>query len=380
MEKKVIFIFGTRPETIKLAPLIHYFKNNSSSIKSLVAVTGQHKEMLHQALDLFDINPDFNFELMQHDQSLSGLTSSIIEKTSKILINERPDLLIVQGDTTTTFAASLASFYENIPVAHVEAGLRSYNNYSPYPEEINRKIVGLLSTFHFPPTKIAQKNLINENINEDSILVSGNTVIDALQFIAEKLESEDKKTFYKNHFLEKYGISFGRDVKSLLITGHRRESFGEGFKNICSSIRNIAERNSDIQFIYPVHLNPNVQKPVFQILNDCSNIFLIEPQEYEAFIFLMKNSHLILTDSGGVQEEAPTLGKPVLVLRENTERLVGVEANTAKLVGTNSETILKNTEELLRDEVAYNKMANATNPYGDGNASEYIYNFLIKRI
>jgi len=380
LKRKVLFVFGTRPETIKLAPLIQYFKDNSASVTSLVAVTGQHKEMLDQALNLFELEPDFNFSLMQPNQTLSSLTALILEETSRILSEEKPDLLIVQGDTTTTYASSLAAFYQNIPVAHIEAGLRSHNNFSPYPEEINRKIVGILSTYHFPPTEIAKQNLIEEKIDTEFILTSGNTVIDALNYISNRLENKDKQNFYKSLFSKNYGIIFESDVKTILITGHRRESFGKGFQNICSAIESIATRNPELQIIYPVHLNPNVQRPVFNILNNCKNVFLIEPQEYEAFVFLMNKSYLILTDSGGIQEEAPSLGKPVLVMRENTERLEGLESNTAILVGTNPKQILDVTEQLIQDKSIYEKMSNATNPYGDGKASKYIFDFLMERI
>jgi len=378
--KKAIFIFGTRPETIKLAPLYHHFKKHSPQIETLVAVTGQHKEMLHQALNLFEISPDFDFSLMEPNQKLSSITSRMFECLTNLLEEQKPDIIITQGDTTTTFVASMAAFYEGIPVAHIEAGLRSFDNFSPFPEEVNRKIVSILSSFHFAPTEIAMNNLLSEGISKENILVSGNTVIDALKFVEQRLNDESMQKTYQDHFLKKYKINFKKNIKRVLLTGHRRESFGEGFRNICNAIERIARLNKDIEIIYPVHLNPNVQEPVFRILKDIENVILIEPQNYEPFIFLMINSHIILTDSGGVQEEAPTLGKPVLVMRENTERPEGIEAGTARLVGTSTEDVITSVQRLLDSNSEYLKMANAVNPYGDGNSSKYIHEFLIKRI
>ena len=378
--KKAIFIFGTRPETIKLAPLYHHFKKHSPQIETLVAVTGQHKEMLHQALNLFEISPEFDYSLMKPNQKLSSITSRMFECLTNLFEEQKPDIIITQGDTTTTFVASMTAFYEGIPVAHIEAGLRSFDNFSPFPEEVNRKIVSILSSFHFAPTEIAMNNLLSEGISKENILVSGNTVIDALKFVEERLNEESIQKTYRDHFLKKYKINFKKNKKRILLTGHRRESFGEGFRNICNAIEGIARLNKEIEIIYPVHLNPNVQEPVFRILKDIENVILIEPQDYEPFIFLMINSHIILTDSGGVQEEAPTLGKPVLVMRQNTERPEGIEAGTARLVGTSTNDIIASVQRLLDSNSEYLKMANAVNPYGDGNSSKYIHEFLIKRI
>lgn len=379
-KKKVIIIFGTRPEAIKLAPLYHYFKKHSPQIETLVAVTGQHKEMLHQALNLFEISPDFDFSLMRPNQTLSSLTSNMLECLTTFLIEQEPDIVITQGDTTTTFVASIAAFYEGIPIAHIEAGLRSFDNYSPFPEEVNRKIASILSNFHFAPTEIAKNNLLNEGIKEDQVIVSGNTVIDALKIIEFRLNDASISKSYQDYFFKKYKINFENKIRRILLTGHRRESFGRGFLNICNAIEKIASSNKNIEIIYPVHLNPNVQDPVFRILKDIDNVFLIDPQDYEPFIFLMMNAYIILTDSGGVQEEAPTLGKPVLVMRNNTERPEGIDAGTARLIGTNTADIITNTQELLDNDKDYFKMANAINPYGDGNSSKYIHDFLIKRI
>ena len=378
--RKIIFIFGTRPETIKLAPLYHYFNKHSPDLESIVAVTGQHKEMLKQALDLFEINPKYDFALMKPNQSLSDLTASIFKKVSSLLIEEKPDLVITQGDTTTTFVATMASFYEGIPIAHVEAGLRSFNNYSPFPEESNRKMVTILADYHFAPTKSSMKNLLDEGIKNEDVIISGNTVIDALKIIEKKLSNSSQRQKYIDYFMESYGINFAIEKKRILITGHRRESFGEGFENICQAIKKIAIMNPDIEIIFPVHLNPNVQEPVFKVLEGIDNVFLIDPQDYEPFIFLMINANIILTDSGGVQEEAPSLGKPVLVMRENTERPEGIEAGTAMLVGTDINKITNSVQELLDNESAYEKMANAVNPYGDGHASKYIHDYLIQRL
>lgn len=379
-KKKILFVFGTRPETIKLASLIHRFKRNSKQYETLVAVTGQHKEMLDQALDLFDIEPNYNLAVMEYDQDLTALTNRILEGVADLIQQEKPDLILVQGDTTTTFAASLAGFYQSVPVAHVEAGLRSNNMFSPFPEEVNRKITSIVSHYHFPPTCESKDNLVREGVSEDLILVSGNTVIDALSIVLRKFKSSERNTLYKDFFLNTYGIEFKDNIKTILVTGHRRESFGEGFYNICEAIKSVSLENDDIQIIYPVHLNPNVQKPVFSVLKNCKNVYLIDPQEYESFVFLMNNAYIILTDSGGVQEEAPTLGKPVLVMRENTERNEGIVAGTAKLVGVKSVDIIKNIKELLNNKNLYSQMATSINPYGDGKAAEKIYQFLIKRI
>lgn len=367
--KKILFVFGTRPEAIKMAPVIDVFKKDNTNFNTIIVVTAQHREMLDQVLSLFEIIPDYDLDLMTSNQSLGSLTSKILLGISGLILDVKPDLVFVQGDTTTTFASSLASFYQKIPVAHVEAGLRTKKIYSPFPEEINRRMTSSIATFHFPPTEQSRQNLLNEGVMGDKIDVSGNTVIDALLTVSKKLEFDchDQETYFSN----KYRIQFN-DVKTILVTGHRRESFGKAFENICNAIKNIAE-NNDIQVIYPVHLNPNVQEPVNRILNNIENVFLIPPQDYSPFVLLMKKAHIILTDSGGVQEEAPSLGKPVLVMRDTTERPEGISAGTAKLVGTDTAKITSEVELLLNNQVEYDKMARAVNPYGDGSASEIIY-------
>ena len=358
-----------------MAPVINVFKNDRTTFQTLVAVTAQHREMLDQVLSLFEIIPDYDLNIMSPDQSLERLTSKILTGIADLLVKTKPDVVFVQGDTTTTFAASLASFYQKIPVAHIEAGLRTRNIYSPFPEEINRRMTSFIASFHFPPTQLAQQNLLNEGVEKEKIKVTGNTVIDSLLTVSSKVETDSSEC--EDFFSDKYSINFNTQ-KTILVTGHRRESFGKGFENICNAIKHIAANNS-VQVIYPVHLNPNVQEPVKRILNDLPNVHLIPPQDYVPFIFLMKKAHIILTDSGGVQEEAPSLGKPVLVMRDTTERPEGVEAGTARLVGTITKTIISQVELLLVDSTEYNKMAKAVNPYGDGSASEKIYNFILSK-
>lgn len=374
--KKILFIFGTRPEAIKLAPVINQFNNDIKNFDTKVAVTAQHREMLDQVLEAFNIEPDYDLDLMSKNQTLQSLTAKILNDISKILIDLSPDLVFVQGDTTTTFAASLAAFYQKIHVGHIEAGLRTNNRYSPFPEEINRRMTTTVSRYHFPPTKQSAINLLNEGVRNRNIEVTGNTVIDALVSISKRLDLEPFR--YEQYYLDKFGINLSNN-KTILVTGHRRESFGKGFENICYSIKKISE-NNNVQIIYPVHMNPNVQKPVNKILSSFKNIHLIPPQDYIPFVFLMKKAYLILTDSGGVQEEAPSLGKPVLVMRDNTERMEGVTSGTAKLVGTDIKDIVSNTELLLNDKNMYDKMSRAVNPYGDGNASEKIYQFIFKNL
>jgi len=354
-----------------MAPVVNVFKRDSVNFKTLVAVTAQHREMLDQVLSFFEIAPDFDLNLMAPNQSLESLTSKILIGISDILTKVNPDLVFVQGDTTTTYVSALAAFYKMIPVVHIEAGLRTKNIYSPFPEEINRRMTTSIARYHFPPTMQACQNLLDEGIKRDKIKVVGNTVIDALLTVSNKLDSISMQ--YKSHF-NKYNIQFNK--KTILITGHRRESFGCGFKNICKAINEIA-KNKSIQIIYPVHLNPNVQGPVSNLLGNIDNIYLIPPQDYVAFIYLMKNAHLIITDSGGVQEEAPSLGIPVLVMRDTTERQEGIEAGTAKLVGTNIPAIVSSVGLLLNNDDEYCKMAKANNPYGDGNASKLIYNYFL---
>ncbi len=379
MKKKILFVFGTRPETIKLASLVKKYKSHSDDYETFVLVTGQHKEMLYQALDLFKITPDKDLEIMSHNQSLSDLTVKIIEGVAEVIEEFHPHLLFVQGDTTSTFAASLAAFYNKVPIAHVEAGLRTGNIYSPFPEEANRRLTGIATTFHFPPTRKSAENLLNEGYKRSNIFVTGNTVIDSLLEISNDLESTELNDAYENLFDKKFDIKFNKNIKTLLVTGHRRESFGEGFLNICHALKEISETDG-IQIIYPVHLNPNVQEPVYSILGDRKNIFLIEPQEYKPFVFLMKKSYIILTDSGGIQEEAPSLGKPVILMRENTERIEGIDSGSSVLVGVERQEIIQQTLSLLSDESLYKKMSEVVNPYGEGNSSELIFNILKEKI
>ena len=374
--KKSLFIFGTRPEAIKMAPVINAFKADQSNFQTVVAVTAQHREMLDQVLTLFEIVPDYDLDLMAPNQTLESLTSKVLIGISDLLVEIKPNVVFVQGDTTTTFASALAAFYKMIPVAHIEAGLRTNNIYSPFPEEINRRMTTSMASFHFPPTKQSQQNLLNEGVDKDTIKIAGNTVIDALLTVSNKIDKETDK--YDNYFSESYNIHFNHK-KTILVTGHRRESFGGGFENICEAIKLIAEQN-DVQVIYPVHLNPNVQEPVRRILNKIENVHLIPPQDYIPFIYLMKKAHIILTDSGGVQEEAPSLGKPVLVMRETTERPEGIETGAAMLVGTNKEFIVLTINNLLNDQNEYDKMARAVNPYGDGNASNLIFKHIIDHL
>lgn len=372
--KKILFVFGTRPEAIKLAPVIKRFKKDSRSFKTFVVVTAQHRQMLDQVLDVFNIQPDYDLDLMSKSQSLEELTGKVLNGISKILREVNPNLIFVQGDTTTAMATSLGAFYNKIPIAHIEAGLRTNNIFSPFPEEINRRITTTVSNLHFAPTDGACKNLLKEGIDNGNIFVTGNTVIDSLLSISNNIESISGSQ--NKHFYNNYNIDF-KDKKMILITGHRRENFGDSFENICKAIKDISN-NKKLLIIYPVHLNPNVQEPVNRLLGSIKNIYLIPPQDYLPFIYLMHKSYLILTDSGGVQEEAPSLGKPVLVMRENTERPEGIIAGTAKLVGTERKKITKSVTELLNDKNKYNSIAKMANPYGDGLASEKIYNSIKK--
>ena len=371
--KKILFVFGTRPEAIKMAPVVNEFKKDLNNFDTIVAVTAQHREMLDQVLSLFEITPDYDLDLMAPNQSLESLTSKILIGISELLVKIKPDVVFVQGDTTTTFASALAAFYKMISIAHIEAGLRTNNIYSPFPEEINRRMTTSMASYHFPPTNQSMHNLLDEGVEDHAIKVVGNTVIDALLTVSNKLETDSNK--YDRYFSEKYNIQFNGN-KTILVTGHRRESFGGGFENICLAIKQIS-KNKKVQIVYPVHLNPNVQEPVKRMLSDIDNVFLIPPQDYVPFIFLMKKAYIILTDSGGVQEEAPSLGKPVLVMRDTTERPEGIDAGTAKLVGTNASKIKSSVQLLLDNKDEYNKMAKAVNPYGDGNASKMIYNYLL---
>ncbi len=373
--KKVLLVFGTRPEAIKMAPLVKAFQEQNKLFKTKICVTGQHREMLDQVLDLFEINADFDLDIMRPNQDLYDITGNILQGMKGVFSIYRPDIVFVHGDTTTTFAVSLAAFYEKIEVAHIEAGLRTNNIYSPWPEEANRKLTSQLTTYHFTPTKQSQDNLLNENIAPDKIIVTGNTVIDALLLMLNKLQVD--VTFreqVKKSILEK---GFDPEASEfVLVTGHRRENFGQGIVNICSALKKIALDRPSINIVYPVHLNPNVFKPVNDLLGNVKNVYLIEPLQYEAFIYLMSLSKLIITDSGGVQEEAPSLGKPVLVMRDTTERPEAVSAGTVKLVGTNIQGIVSATNELLDNTLVYESMAKAHNPYGDGKACERIISFM----
>lgn len=367
MEKgvKILFIFGTRPEAIKLAPLILRMREDKR-FRAKVCVTAQHREMLDQVLKLFRIKPHYDLNIMRENQSLFDVTSKNISAIGNVLEKEMPDMVIVQGDTTSTFVGSLSAFYLKIPVGHVEAGLRTDCKYQPFPEEINRRLTTHIADIHFAPTNKAKKNLLKEGILEDKIKVTGNTAIDALLYIKSQLEADRKK----QERLKKYFTML--DGTLILVTAHRRESFGEGMKNICGALKELALRNPDVRILYPVHLNPNVLRPVMSILKGIENVYLTEPLRYEEFVYLMMNAHIILTDSGGIQEEAPSLGKPVLVMREVTERKEAIEAGVARLIGTKKTSIIRAVEELLYDKTAYREMVGHKNPYGDGRASERI--------
>ena len=374
--KKILLVFGTRPEAIKMAPLVKKLQEMPEEFQTIVCVTGQHREMLDQVLRLFDIVPEYDLNIMKPNQDLYDITSRILLGMRDVLKEVQPDIVLVHGDTTTSMAAALAAFYQQIPVGHVEAGLRTGNIYSPWPEEMNRLITGRITTHHFSPTPLAKENLLREHVDEKQIIVTGNTVIDALQMVVKRL-AEDKEL--ANEVAAKIN-QMGYDVQRLdgnrrmvLITGHRRENFGEGFLNICHAIKHLAEQYKDVDFVYPMHLNPNVRKPVLEILGEkAENVFLIEPLDYLPFVYMMQHSTLILTDSGGVQEEAPGLGKPVLVMRDTTERPEAVEAGTVLLVGTNREKIERGVSMLLDDAETYRRMSEAVNPYGDGLACERI--------
>ncbi len=371
MKRKVLFIFGTRPEAIKLSPVIKKFQDSDLFIVK-TCITAQHREMLDQVLQFFEIKPDYDLNLMKPGQELGDITAKIINGLKDVFNSFLPDFVFVHGDTTTSFSAALASFYKMIKVCHIEAGLRTYNKMSPFPEEMNRVLTGRLADFHFAPTSKALENLLKEGIKKESILVTGNTVIDALFYTVKKIEKLNDPEIKS---LKKL-ISF--DKKIILVTGHRRENFGDGFLNICLAIKSIAEKFPNVQVVFPVHLNPNVQKPVYDLLNSQHNIKLIPPLSYVYFIWLLNRSYLVLTDSGGIQEEAPSLGKPVLVMRENTERPEAVEAGTVILVGTDKNKIINETSKLLENPILYSKMSGLHNPYGNGKASEKIIDFLTK--
>jgi UDP-N-acetylglucosamine 2-epimerase (non-hydrolysing) len=373
--KKVLFVFGTRPEAIKLAPVINRLRLRRQEFQLIVCVTAQHREMLDHVLDLFEIQPDYDLNIMENDQSLFDVTVKGLRRLEKVLKKEKPDIVLVQGDTTTTLVASLAAYYLKIKTGHIEAGLRTEDRFNPFPEEINRKITDCLADFYFAPTEKAKENLIKEGVDERKIFVTGNTVVDALLMTVEKQKDKRIQESFERKFLNNYGLSLNNQ-KLILVTGHRRESFGKDLESICQGLKKLAQSNHNLQIIYPVHLNPNVQKPARKILEKVSNIHLIEPLDYSSFVWLMNRAHLILTDSGGIQEEAPSLGTPVLVMRKKTERPEGISAGTAKLVGTESETIFSKTMELLDDGKSYKTMSKAVNPYGDGKASERIIDIL----
>lgn len=372
--KKVLLVFGTRPEAIKMAPLVKAFENEKS-IVSKVCVTAQHREMLDQVLEIFDIKPDYDLNLMKPGQDLYDITCNVLLGMKDVLSDFEPDIVLVHGDTTTTSATSLAAFYQKIKVGHVEAGLRTEDIYSPWPEEVNRQITGVLANYHFAPTETSMQNLLKENKDKNSIIVTGNTVIDALFLALERIANDEllQDKIIKN-INSQYKIN--EYQKIILVTGHRRENFGNGFINICEALKKIAIVNPHVDIVYPVHLNPNVQEPVRKILSNVSNVFLIEPLEYESFIYLMSKAYFIITDSGGVQEEAPSLGKPVLVMRDTTERPEAIEAGTVKLVGANKDRIVEEANRLLIKESEYENMSKAHNPYGDGKACKKIVEFI----
>lgn len=385
--KKVMLVFGTRPEAIKMAPLVKEFQARASEFDTIVCVTGQHREMLKQVLELFDIKPDYDLEIMKEGQDLYDVTTRVLLGMREVLKKTKPDVVLVHGDTTTSTAAALAAFYQQIPVGHVEAGLRTHNIYSPWPEEMNRQLTGRMATYHFAPTELSRDNLLAEGIAIDRIFITGNTVIDALQQVVTRVKGNAD---LRNEVSRKL-LQFGYDVNRLeagrrlvLITGHRRENFGEGFLNICRAIQTLSKRFPEVDFVYPMHLNPNVRKPIREIFGDnlggLDNLFFIEPLEYLQFVTLMDRSSIVLTDSGGIQEEAPGLGKPVLVMRDTTERPEAVKAGTVKLVGTDYNQIVDNVEKLLTDNAAYAKMSRANNPYGDGKACSYIADALTRCI
>lgn len=369
--KIVLTIIGTRPEAIKLAPVIHVLQGKPEKYDCKVCLTGQHKEMLYQAVEYFDVKADYDLKLMKTGQTLSQITAALVENLQQVLDELKPDIILVQGDTTSAFIGGLSGYYNKIKVGHVEAGLRTDNKFAPFPEEMNRRLVGVLADYHFAPTERAQNALVREGVSPENIIVTGNTVIDALFYTLNKIEDNPPHLDGLEELLD-------LDKKIILITGHRRENFGEGFLNICKAIRTIANRYKDVNLIYPVHLNPNVQKPVYEILGDVPNIFLVNPMGYVPFVKLMNASHIVLTDSGGIQEEAPSLGKPVLVMRDVTERQEAVEAGTAILVGTNVEKIIDEVSRLIMNESAWQEMSNLKNPFGDGMSAQRIEEFLSK--
>lgn len=378
-----MLVFGTRPEAIKMAPLVKEFQKYPQKFETIVCVTGQHRQMLDQVLEIFDIKPDYDLNIMKQGQDLYDVTARVLVGMRDILKETKPDVVLVHGDTTTSTAAALATFYQQIPVGHVEAGLRTHNIYSPWPEEMNRQLTGRIATYNFAPTPLSRENLINEGIADEKILVTGNTVIDALYWVVDKINNDSTLNSALQEELKKAGYDVDRltsGKKLVLITGHRRENFGEGFISMCRAIKALTEKYPDVDFVYPMHLNPNVRKPIHEVfgenLTGLSNMFFIEPLEYLSFVYLMEKSTIVLTDSGGIQEEAPGLGKPVLVMRDTTERPEALTAGTVKLVGTDYDKIITEVSRLLDDSEYYDTMSRAVNPYGDGHACQRIANFL----
>lgn len=383
--KKIMLVFGTRPEAIKMAPLVKELQKHIDDFKTVVCVTGQHREMLDQVLTIFDIKPDYDLNIMKQGQDLYDVTSRVLLGLRDVLKEAQPDVVLVHGDTTTSTAAALAAFYQQIPVGHVEAGLRTHNIYSPWPEEMNRQITGRIATYHFAPTALSRENLLNENVADSNITVTGNTVIDALYMVVDKIKKDTSLDSTLCMELKNAGYDvtrLGNGRKMVLITGHRRENFGDGFIHMCQAIKTLTNKYLDVDFVYPMHLNPNVRKPIHTVfgedLSNLGNMFFIEPLEYLSFVYLMEKSTIVLTDSGGIQEEAPGLGKPVLVMRDTTERPEALTAGTVKLVGTDFDKIVGEVSELLDNVEYYDRMSKAVNPYGDGRACERIVNVLKK--
>ncbi len=379
--KKIMLVFGTRPEAIKMAPLVKEFEKHPDVFKTIVCVTGQHREMLDQVLQIFEINPDYDLNIMKQGQDLYDITARVLTGMRDVLKEAQPDIVLVHGDTTTSTASALAAFYQQIPVGHVEAGLRTHNIYSPWPEEMNRQITGRIAAYNFAPTPLSKQNLLAEGIKEESITVTGNTVIDALYMVVDKIKNDKALDNNLENILKNAGYDVNRlsgDKKLVLITGHRRENFGEGFIHMCKAIKTLTEKYPDVDFVYPMHLNPNVRKPIHEVFGDkqSSNMFFIEPLEYLSFVYLMEKSTIVLTDSGGIQEEAPGLGKPVLVMRDTTERPEALEAGTVKLVGTDYDKIVSEVSMLLDDQEYYERMSKAVNPYGDGMACGRVISFI----
>ena len=374
--KKVLIVFGTRPEAIKMAPLVREFQNNSNFFETKVCVTAQHREMLDQVLELFDITPDYDLDIMKPGQDLYTITSNVLLGLKSVLLDFKPDIVFVHGDTSTTFAASLAAFYQQISVAHIEAGLRTGDIYSPWPEEANRKLTTQITKYFFAPTLTSKNNLLKENVKNEHIVITGNTVIDALFLTISKIKSNKELELDIIKDLASNSYKLKNDKKIILVTGHRRENHGQGFIDICTALREIALKNPNIDIVYPVHLNPNVQKPVQELLSGIDNVYLINPLQYEQFVYMMEKSLFIITDSGGVQEEAPSLGKPVLVMRNTTERPEALEAGTVRLVGTDTNLIIEQAQQLICNRESYENMSKASNPYGDGSASVKIVSYI----